>query len=217
MKPTVIMVRHGATKYDPPVAKKDIIAGWHDLPLAPEGRAEGWTVANYLADQPIAKIWTSSLRRAVATGQMIKAAHPDKPPLKDVLELRPQQVGDYTHKLEEDVKDDLLFYQIAAPTRTIPGGESTEAHLNRLLPFVADRFDDAERAPNAGAVVLVHHSRNFPLIKGWWQNGMKGTDVDPAAIREGTQVQPGEMAIYTKEKGKWQREVVPFQNQAKAA
>src|SRR5215475_5530143 len=111
MKPTILMVRHGATEHDKPVAKVEELIGWMDAPLAPIGRSEGFAVGRHLADVPIHKIYTSDLRRAADVAGIIRALHPDRPPVVRTTSLRPQHVGEYTGKGEEDSQDDMLFYQ----------------------------------------------------------------------------------------------------------
>lgn len=203
-QPTLIITRHVVTKYDPPVAKKDRIAGWEDLPPAkPEGIDEAKRMAAVLAKQPIKKIWTTDLRRGSDAAQVISEGHPNKPIVLETKSLRPQHTGELTHELEEDVRKDLLFYQLEAPTRPIPGGESAEQLKQRLLPFLAERFASVKKS--GGTELVISHSRNFPVIDGWIKAGMKGTDVDEGSIRNQTPPKPGCAIVYRWNGSTWNK------------
>ena len=193
--PTLIVVRHSATKYDPPVAKDDIIAGWQDLPLAPEGRAEAKRIGEAFKDKPIARIWSTDLQRGADTAAAISKGNTRRPLVMETKSLRPQNVGELNNRKEKDVHDDLIFYQVEAPTRAIPGGESFETHTNRLLPFLQDRLESVKK--RGSTEVIVTHSRNFPIIHGWHKAGMNGTDVDTGPIKKDAEIGVGHAIVFT--------------------
>src|SRR5262249_53335941 len=148
------------------------------------------------------------LLRANETAHIIRAGHEERPEVKPDPGLYPWDVHAFENQKESEVKDDIEHYRFETPGLAIPGGESYEQHLSRLLPFVADRFKEALQR-RRGAVVLVHHSRNFPDVHAWHQSGMNGTDVDEDVLRKGVQVQPGEIAEYTHNGKDWVYKAIP--------
>lgn len=66
----VWLVRHAA-----PVTPEGITVGAGDPPLSPAGRAQARRIAASLAKRPLARVWSSDLRRAVETAATIAAAH----------------------------------------------------------------------------------------------------------------------------------------------
>jgi len=211
MKPTFIMVRHGATELDPPERKEEYITGRQNLPLASSGRSEAWRVAKYLAGVDIDCIYCSPLLRSTDTAHIIRAGHPDRPEVYPSDNLLPWDVHAFENEKEADVRKDLQHYMLDVPGLWVPGGESYENHLKSLIPFVEkEGFGAVLAQPERGARVFVHHSRNFPDVKGWFDAGMKHpTEVDSSALIAGVDVHPGEIARYTHNGKNWEREVVP--------
>ncbi len=219
-KPTVVFVRHGATEFDRPAAKKDRIAGWQTIGLASEGRSEAFRAGEWLRDKfKIARLNTSDLLRAYDTARIIRAVHPadSRPEIYPSESLRPMNVGIYENQLEEEAREDLLDFILNKPGQQIPGGESYEAHLKDLLPEVRDSFDRAKAHPERGAEVNITHSRNFPDIRGHWMKDFKENEVDEKAIREGVSVEPGELVCYVWNGKGWSRRVHRFAQAPAAA
>ncbi len=77
----VFLVRHGAT----PLTADDRFAGSSDVPLGPEGRIQVERLADRLTAAPIAAIYSSPLRRTIATATIVGSPHGLTPVLADGL------------------------------------------------------------------------------------------------------------------------------------
>lgn len=70
---TLILVRHGQQRW--PDAATAVAGDWIDPPLSDTGVAQADCVGRWLADRPIAAVYSSGLRRAHDTGRAIAAHH----------------------------------------------------------------------------------------------------------------------------------------------
>lgn len=70
---TLILVRHGQQQWPDPTTS--VSADWVDPPLSGKGRAQAECVGRWLADKPIAAVYSSQLSRANDTGRAIAAHH----------------------------------------------------------------------------------------------------------------------------------------------
>lgn len=70
---TILLVRHGEVAGN--VGDKPTFVGWNDLPLNERGLQQAQSVAEYLAPENVAAIYSSDLQRAKKTGEAIAAKH----------------------------------------------------------------------------------------------------------------------------------------------
>ncbi len=70
---TLILVRHGQQEWPDPATS--VSADWVDPPLSAKGRAQADCVGRWLADKPIAAVYSSQLLRANDTGKAIAVHH----------------------------------------------------------------------------------------------------------------------------------------------
>ena len=135
-RPTVYLVRHGATEWS--------LSGRHtsttDLPLTTQGELEATTVGRRLAilAPPIREVWTSPRLRGRRTAELALAAagFPSPPPVRVREDLSEWDYGSY---------EGLTSPEIAGrdPDWTVwthggPGGESPAAVSARADAVVAD-------------------------------------------------------------------------------
>ena len=97
MKTTVILVRHGVTKWN----TLHKLQGKSDIPLAKEGIREAELLAKRLSEFPIEKIYTSKLKRAVQTGLIV--AQELKLEIEEHEGLNEREYGEYEGKTWEEV------------------------------------------------------------------------------------------------------------------
>lgn len=67
----ILILRHGETEWN--VLGKS--QGWTDIPLNEEGRRQARVIAEQFVNLPIAKVYASSLSRALETAEIIAAPH----------------------------------------------------------------------------------------------------------------------------------------------
>ena len=76
MPPTLYLVRHGETDCN----TRGVVQGRRiDAPLNARGRAQAERLADRFADVPLDAVYTSTMRRARATGAAVAARHPGVP------------------------------------------------------------------------------------------------------------------------------------------
>ena len=158
----VFLVRHGAT----PLTADDRFAGSSDVPLGPEGLVQVERLAERLAAAPIAAVYSSPLRRTVATATVVAAPHGLSPILAD--DLREIDHGRW-EGLRRDEVQRLYPEEYAAwerdPLDVAPqGGENGRQVLARALPVMTDII---RRHAGQSILVVAHKATNRLLIAQW--------------------------------------------------
>ncbi len=80
----LILVRHGQQQWPDP--KLSVSGDWVDPPLSETGRAQAECVADHLANEPIAAVYSSALLRANDTGRAVASRHGLEVEVIDALE-----------------------------------------------------------------------------------------------------------------------------------
>ena len=133
-------MRHGETDWN----REDRFQGHADLPLNAAGRAQSRELAERLAGKSIAAVYTSPLRRAFETAELVAAAH--ALPVRQEPGLREVDLGSWTGLTREEVeqRDPEGFRRWLAFGHGWGDGESYEALGERVvatLVTVAASFD----------------------------------------------------------------------------
>jgi probable phosphoglycerate mutase len=150
----VVLVRHGHVEgIEPPRFR-----GRRELPLTELGLRQATAVARRIAAGPApAAIWTSPVRRCVATGAAIAAA--TGAPMRLVEALNDMDYGDWTwltYDAARAADPDLFERWYAAPsTVRFPGGESLQDLVLRAGDAL--RLAAAEPLAEDRPLVLVSH------------------------------------------------------------
>jgi broad specificity phosphatase PhoE len=137
---TLLLVRHGETDWN----REDRFQGHADLPLNAAGRAQSRELAERLAGKSIDAVYTSPLRRAFETAELVAAAH--ALPVRQEPGLREVDLGSWTGLTREEVeqRDPEGFRRWLAFGHGWGDGESYEALGERVvatLVTVAASFD----------------------------------------------------------------------------
>lgn len=74
------LVRHGET----PASRGQTLAGWTDVPLTDVGEREAEALRPVLAGEPFEGVWSSDLRRAVATARLAWGEPRQDPRLREI-------------------------------------------------------------------------------------------------------------------------------------
>jgi broad specificity phosphatase PhoE len=132
----VLLVRHGET--DDNAAAR--FQGRRDTQLNERGHAQSRALAQRLSDEGLRALYTSSLRRARATAQIVG----EQLGLEAIVDERLMEVdaGDWSGRLIADVRAAAPGawerWRAADPTFRFPGGESVAEQAARVRAALAD-------------------------------------------------------------------------------
>ena len=147
---TLILVRHGETKWN----VEEIFRGRIDIELNETGVREAELLAEYLSDSKITAIYSSPLKRALRTAEIIASHH-------DVeVEVAPELIdfnyGEWQGLSRQTVADRYkqLYAQWVKNPHLVkmPSGESLDDIRRRAIRLV-----DSLLAKYEGTIVLVSH------------------------------------------------------------
>lgn len=147
---TLILVRHALNDW-----VGENLAGWTPgVHLNDQGRAQAQALAQRLADQPVAAVYTSPLERALETAQVIAAPHQLEVQLREGI--GEVHYGEWTgQSLKDLAKQDawrvVQFYPSGA---SFPGGETIRAMQARAVA----ELDAILAAHPSQTVVAVSHA-----------------------------------------------------------
>lgn len=149
----LFLVRHGQSVWN----DEKRIQGQQDIPLGDEGRKQAIALGERLKGRQFQACFSSPLKRATETAELILKASGNSTPIITLLELMERNFGDWEGKSIDDLQ--LLFpndfsqwlaaHQIPAP----PNGESMDELMKRV-----ERGLDQILAVKEGNVLVVGHS-----------------------------------------------------------
>ncbi len=152
------LIRHGETN-----SNKDFrFIGNTDDPLSEEGLVQAKETADSLIGVDIKAVYSSDLKRAMQTAEIIAKSHSLEVKAKN--SLREIDFGDWELLTYDDI--DVLYHDIfkrwlADPVNTqIPGGESWKQFRGRIL-FAVKEIVDQEKDGN---VIVVLHGGPIKLL-----------------------------------------------------
>jgi broad specificity phosphatase PhoE len=147
----IILVRHGETQYN----ASETFRGRADVPLNGTGLKQAQLLSEYLADEKIDAVYSSPLKRAVTTAEIIAAPH--RLEVNVVENLNDIDCGQWqglTLKEVQEKSEEIYQDWLDTPEQVrLPGGESLEDVRRRALPFVQDTVMRC----GEGKIVLVSH------------------------------------------------------------
>jgi broad specificity phosphatase PhoE len=147
----ILLIRHGQTEWN----RERIFRGRADVPLSAEGLRQAQALAERLATDDVAAVYTSPLVRAVATAEHAAKPHCSQPITVDAL--TDMSYGEWEGKPHERVQEqwpDLYEKWHSAPHLVRPPGGETlsevrQRALEALLHITAEKSD--------ATVVVVSH------------------------------------------------------------
>ena len=135
--PTIMYaVRHGETEWN----RAGKMQGWHDSPLTDLGLLQAKATAEGMAGRGVEIIYTSDLKRAIDTANIIA----EKIGVEVITDprLRERNMGDMeglTHEMYGQIAPHLLKkYLMFEPEWSIPGGESLVQRTERCVYAAKD-------------------------------------------------------------------------------
>jgi broad specificity phosphatase PhoE len=160
------IVRHSTTemnadKDNPHTDEK--VRGWIDVPLNQEGIRTAQNTANILKNKNIIKIYSSDLKRASQTAEIISKKN--LAPIALMPRLRSWNVGKLAGTEYNKGVEIMKAYAMKAPDRPMPGGESWNDFFERWKHIFVKLLIVAKKLPPEVAICVVTHARNIYCIE----------------------------------------------------
>ena len=147
----VIIVRHGETEWN----LKLIRQGHLDSPLTARGIEQAKALAERLATERFAKLYSSDLGRAVQTAQMIADVTGHE--IITDHRLRERHLGIFQGLSGDEIRsrfpDEYHSHRTLGPTYVIPEGESVEQQVARNIAYLSEL---AQKHLGETIVVVTH-------------------------------------------------------------
>ena len=145
---TILLARHGETEWN----RIGRYQGWADPPLNDTGREQARALAEQLRSTPFDAVYSSDLRRARETAEIVAAPH-DVPVVVEPG-LREVNVGEWSGLTRAEVERRF-------PGGERPGGETREEHSARVLA-AAERI---ARRHSGERILLVSHGGTMRALR----------------------------------------------------
>jgi broad specificity phosphatase PhoE len=145
---TILLARHGETDWN----RTGRFQGHADPPLNDAGRAQARELADRLRDTPFDAVYTSDLRRAHQTAEIVAASH-GVPVVADPG-LREVDIGSWSGLTRAEVEQRF-------PGAEHHDGESRADHLARVLETV----ERIARAHPDGRILIVSHGGSLRALR----------------------------------------------------
>jgi probable phosphoglycerate mutase len=145
---TILLARHGETDWN----REGRFQGWADPPLNDAGRAQARELAGRLRDTRFDAVYSSDLRRAHETADIVAAPH-DVPVVTDPG-LREIDVGSWSGLTRAEIEERF-------PGAQHHDGESREDHLARVLAAV----ERIARAHVGERILIVSHGGSLRALR----------------------------------------------------
>lgn len=157
----IYIVRHGETDYN----KRRILQGRTDIPLNEDGVRQAREAAKQLGEPSFDRVYTSPLKRAVATAQILSGCSEEELIMEERLKEMSFGVME-GHALAELPPQVLALF--ATPEDFVPaeGGESIAQLKERCQAFLDDRKEEWKELPEDAKVLVVSHGATIHGIIG---------------------------------------------------
>jgi 2,3-bisphosphoglycerate-dependent phosphoglycerate mutase len=160
----ITLIRHGETTWN----AMRRVQGQLESPLSERGLRQAGALASRLGNHRIEALYASDLSRAHMTAQKIAAISGNE--ILIDARLRERHYGVFQgltwDEIRERFPEDYAIYRNHFPGVTIPGGESMEVFLARVLGVLGDiaaRHEHAVVVAHGGLVdVLYRHASGIP-------------------------------------------------------
>jgi len=141
---TILLARHGETDWN----REGRWQGWADPPLNDTGRAQAGELAEQLRATPFDAVYSSDLRRAFETAEIVAAPH-GVPVIAD-RDLREVDIGSWSGLTRDEIRERF-------PDGVRPDGETREQHSKR----VHDAVVRIARENLGRRILIVSHGGTF--------------------------------------------------------
>ena len=145
---TILLARHGETDWN----REGRFQGWADPALNAAGREQARRLAEQLRDTPFDAVYSSDLRRAHETAQIVAAPH--RVPVVTDPGLREIDVGSWSGLTRAEIEERF-------PGAEHHDGESRADHLARVLSTV----ERIARAHLGERILIVSHGGSLRALR----------------------------------------------------
>jgi broad specificity phosphatase PhoE len=158
MTTRLLLVRHGATT----LSAEDRFAGSTDVALSDEGRHQAARLGQRLADNPIAAVYCSPMRRTIETAALVANAHKLAPVTRPGLcEIdHGHWEGLTRQEVEQRFRDEYTRWEEDPFTVAPTGGECGVDVMARALPVIRSIIE-SHQGQN---VLVVSHKATIRLV-----------------------------------------------------
>lgn len=168
---TLLLIRHGETDWN----IEGRYQGQADPPLNEKGVAQAHTLVEEMAEIPIDVFYSSPLRRALETAEIL--ADSLNVPLHRELRLMEIHQGDWQTRLRSEIENlypDLFLHWESKPWEVTPPGGETLTHVQERVYAAVDDITSRHKDSSIG---LVTHRVPIALLKIRYQG------LDPDVVR----------------------------------
>ncbi|MFZ1880653.1 MAG: histidine phosphatase family protein [Gaiellaceae bacterium] len=145
---TILLARHGETDWN----REGRWQGWADPPLNETGRLQARALAEQLRELPFDAVYSSDLRRAFETAEIV--ASPHHLPVVADAGLREIDVGSWSGLTRAELEERF-------PNGDRPDGETRDQHAARVLAAV----ERIARAHAHERILLVTHGGTMRALR----------------------------------------------------
>jgi broad specificity phosphatase PhoE len=156
----LLLVRHGQTAYNAEAR----FMGQLDVPLDETGRAQGQAVANRLAEERPAVIYSSNLRRARETAVAIQAAIPSHPEVRIDDRLSEMHFGDWQGKKYAEIQAQDPETLAKWESDRLHGGPRNGETLAVYAVRIRAAYEDICRGYPDQTVVVAGHGGSIQVL-----------------------------------------------------
>lgn len=137
----LILVRHGKSQWN----EKGLWTGWTNIGLSEQGVKDAQNMANLIKDLPINLVFTSKLKRAKETAEIIlKELNLTNLSIIEDSSLDERNYGIYTGKNKWDIEKEVgkdNFHQLRRGwDYPIPEGETLKDVYQRVIPYFEEQI-----------------------------------------------------------------------------
>lgn len=147
-----LLVRHGETAWTG--ARR--YAGWSDIPLSDAGREQAVCLGARLSSLPLAAAYTSDLRRARETLELVVQGQGAPPRVHVCRELRELHFGDWEGETYDALATHPAAGAVLGGEGAAPGGESLADLAGRVRRWLQRLRRDAGGHPDATCLIVAH-------------------------------------------------------------
>jgi len=165
--PLLILLRHGQSTWN----LENRFTGSTDIDLSPLGRNEAATAGIRLKPFPIDLIFTSMLKRAIHTADIVLAELAKKTPIIQNSALNERNYGDLQGLNKADTIEKYGEKQVQLWRRSFetapPNGESLKDTFDRVFPFYKEKIEPELKAKN---ILIIAHGNSLRALIMYLEN-----------------------------------------------
>ncbi|MBS1721883.1 MAG: 2,3-bisphosphoglycerate-dependent phosphoglycerate mutase [Armatimonadetes bacterium] len=163
--PKLVLVRHGQSLWN----QENRFTGWIDVPLTAQGEQEARNAGERLRGLKLDVAYTSALKRAARTLDIILATIPLDLPIISDKALNERDYGDLSGLNKDEMRAKYGEEQVHVWRRSFdvrpPGGEALKDTAERTLPFF-ERAIMGDIRQGKNVLVAAHGNSNRSIVMG---------------------------------------------------